>query len=229
MVTDAGHIAALVPMREVLRALGFAANERARRSPCLLHSGSNPTAFSWSEDGRWHCFSCGRGGDRIALVRAARQVSFREAVSFLAALAGVEYRPGHISRETIEQEKRQRECEASQADALLGLEFVAWRAIQDVLLQLEKIRRDAGRRLDAIHHGDRELWSGEMEVGWEALAEVYRQMPRAAAAYYVISFAPAQDRFTFAIDAEACEKLTDEALERGWVADKKGHRLGITL
>ena len=86
-VTETRQIAALVAMPRLLAELGFAVNERTRRAPCLLHSGSNPTAFAWREDGRWHCFSCGEGGDRIALVRAARRCSFREAVEFLSGVS----------------------------------------------------------------------------------------------------------------------------------------------
>ena len=67
------QIADLVPMVLLLETLGFVVNERTRRAPCLLHSGSNPTAFAWREDGRWHCFSCDMGGDRIALVREVRR------------------------------------------------------------------------------------------------------------------------------------------------------------
>jgi hypothetical protein len=67
------EIATLVSVPELLRNLGFEVNERARRARCLLHSGSNPTAFAWREDGRWHCFVCGKGGDRnVASVTRSR-------------------------------------------------------------------------------------------------------------------------------------------------------------
>ena len=228
-LTDAREVAALVPMVRLLESFGFVVNERTRRAPCLLHSGSNPAAFAWREDGRWHCFGCGRGGDRITLVREARRCSFREAVEFLAILAGVEYKPGILSHETIERQKRLRERETAEADSLLAQEFAAWRTAQDVVLQLEAIRRNAGRRLDVLRRGEPERWSGETEYAWEALATVYWQMPRAASAYNVISFAPATDRFAFAIDAEAREKLINEALECGWVADAKGSRFEVLL
>lgn len=229
MPSDPREIAALVPMSRLLRELGFEANERTRRCACILHGGSNHSAFSWTESGLWKCHSCGAGGDRIALVRAAKECSFREAVEFLAVLAGVEFKPGLVSRETIERQKQLREREAAEANALLGLEFEAWQETQDVVLQLEGIRRNAGRRLDTIHRGEPERWPGESEFAWEALAEVYRQMLRAAAAYYVISFAPAKDRFAFTFDAQAREYLRDEALESGWVADEKGHRFEVAL
>jgi CHC2-type zinc finger protein len=227
--SDVREIAALVPMPRLLATLGFTVNERTRRCACILHGGSNPTAFSWHERGHWRCFSCGAGGDRIALARAVRRCSFREAVRFLAVLAGIEYKPGFLSRETIECQKKLREREAAEADSLLAEEFAAWRTAQDVVFQLEAICRNASGRLDALHRAEPERWTGEAEWAWEALAEVYRQMPRAAAAYYVISFPPAKDRFAFAMGAEAREKLTDEALDRGWVADAKGYRFEVEL
>src|SRR5579872_2375840 len=91
MPGGAREIAALVAMPRLLTALGFAVGERTHRCSCILHGGSNPTAFAWTDAGLWKCHSCGAGGDKIALVRAVRQCRFREAVEVLAALAGVEY------------------------------------------------------------------------------------------------------------------------------------------
>lgn len=109
----AREIAALVEMPRLLGALGFCVNERTRRGPCSIlthaHSGSNPSVFSWRDDGCWYCFSRSAGGDRIALVREVRQCSFREAIEFLAALAGVEYRPGRISAAEIRRANGARE------------------------------------------------------------------------------------------------------------------------
>jgi hypothetical protein len=229
LVSSAREIAALVLMPRLLSELGFAINERTRRCACVLHSGSNPTAFSWREDGRWHCHSCGAGGDRIALVRAARRCSFREAVEFLAALAGFEYAPSLVSRETIERQKLLRERETAEADSLLAREFATWCEARDVVLQLERIRCTAIRRLDALLRAASERWPGETEFAWQALAEVYRQIPRAAAGYNLISFAPADLRFAFAMDAEVREELIDDALERGWVADEKDFRFEVQL
>jgi phage/plasmid primase-like uncharacterized protein len=226
---NARDVVARVSMPEVLRALNIVCNARTRRAPCVIHSGSNSSAFVWRDSGLWHCHSCGRGGDKIALVREVRQCSFREAVEFLAALAGVEYRHGLVSRGTLERQNRHRERETAEADSLLAREFVAWCEARDLVLQLEAIRRNAGKRLQAMHRGAQERWAGEMDLAWEALAEVYRQLPRAAAAYNVISFAAAEDRFAFAMDTEARGKLLEEALDRGWVADSKGYRFEVIL
>jgi len=89
-------VAELVPMSELLGALGFTVSTRTRRCPCILHGGSNPSAFSWRDDGRWYCHSCGAGGDRIALVRGVRQCGFHDAVRLLAELASAEQRAQRI-------------------------------------------------------------------------------------------------------------------------------------
>jgi len=135
---DARKVAALVPPPLLLSALGFQVSERTRRCACILHGGSNRTAFSWHGDGRWHCFSCGAGGDRIALVKAARRCSFREAVEFLAALAGVEFRSRRVPRREIARTRRRRE----------RAEHAAWRIADET----GRLRR---HYTEAMHRAER--------------------------------------------------------------------------
>lgn len=139
MSVEAREVAALVRMPQLLAEFGFAVNERTRRGPCLLHSGSNPTAFSWREDGRWHCFSCGRGGDRIALVRAVRHCGFADAVKFLAQLAGVEYSPRKVARRDIERARIRR----------ARAESAAWR-VRDREIGLVSVYRDGLHRAERL-------------------------------------------------------------------------------
>ena len=165
-MTDAHEIAALVPMAELLPALGFAADTRTRRAPCVLHGGRNPSAFSWREDGRWHCHSCGRGGDRIALVREARSCSFREAVTFLAGLAGLSYSPRRVPRVEIERRKRLRE----------RTEGAAWR-VWDEALRLRWQYTDALHRCERLQSqtGEQLLRArteAEREAAWKRLARL---------------------------------------------------------
>jgi CHC2 zinc finger len=163
---DPRQIAGLVPMARLLEALGFAVNERARRAPCRLHSGSNPTAFSWREDGRWHCHSCGAGGDRIALVRTTHGCSFREAVEFLAALAGVKFRPTRLSQREIAQGLRRRE----------QTEQAAWQ-IADETARLRRYYTDALHRAERLQEriGNEILRSSSeatRETAWGRLARI---------------------------------------------------------
>jgi DNA primase len=58
--------------------------------PCCIpphEPKSNTTSFSYSPDGKFHCFSCeAKGRGAIDLVRAVRHCGFQEAVSFLEGI-----------------------------------------------------------------------------------------------------------------------------------------------
>ena len=229
MHADAREISALVAMPRLLAALGFSLNARVRRCPCILHAGQNPSAFSWREDGRWYCFVCGKGGDRIGLVVAARQCSFREAVGFLAELAGGEFRAHRFSRSEIKQQRAEQTALRNDASLALAALNSSWRETHHALLQLEAIRRKAGRRMNEILEGLPERWCGETDWCWAALAEVAGQMPRAAAAYAIASFGSYRDRMGIALDPSTAKRLIDQALDDGFVTDERGRRSEVIL
>jgi hypothetical protein len=191
--SDPREIAVLVPMAELLRTLGFATNERTHRCVCILHGGSNPSAFAWRDDGRWHCFSCGASGDRFTLVRTLRQCSFREAVAFLAQLAGVEHHQVKLSSAEVERVRNTRK----------RAERAAWR-IRDEILQLRIYY------CDALHRSER-LWqrigggfvrvSGEAELNtaWERLARLAPVAAFFLAAYNFLNRADAAALARFAL------------------------------
>jgi DNA primase len=160
------EIAALVPMRRVLEALGIEANERKRRCACVLHGGSNPSAFAWREDGRWRCFSCGASGDRIALVRTVRQCSFHEAVDFLAELVGVSYSARHPSETEIERARLKRERAT----------LAAWR-VRDEVIRLRAYYCDGLHRSERLwqrlgHALLRAQTENEREAVWDRMARL---------------------------------------------------------
>jgi len=163
---DARQIASRVPMVRLLAELGFTVNDRTRRARCLLHGGSNPSAFAWTDSGLWRCHSCGRGGDRITLVSAARQCSFREAVEFLAALAGVEFRARRVSRQEFARTRRRRE----------RAEHAAWR-ISDEIGRLRRFYSDALHRVERLQLriGNELLRASTAvtrEAAWERLTQL---------------------------------------------------------
>jgi hypothetical protein len=165
-MTEGREIARLVPVPRLLEALGFAFKERTHRCACVLHRGSNPTAFSWREDGLWYCHSCRAGGDKIALIRAVRQCGFREAVRFLAALAGVEYQFQRASQHEIEKSKLRR----------ARAELAAWR-IADEIGRLRRYYMDGLHRTERLQRriGNKLLRSGteaERDAEWERLARL---------------------------------------------------------
>jgi len=183
--TDARKIAASVAMPYLLSALDFDVNERTRRCACRLHGGLNRTAFSWREDGRWHCFSCGRGGDRIALVQVAKQCGFREAVTFLAGLAGVEFQIHRPFR--AEMARKGLRCERTE------------RAVWQVSDSVHGLRRFYN---SAMLRADRLCWSiservshtltlDEQDPCWSALARLAPAQTFFFAAWYFFFSAPA--------------------------------------
>lgn len=171
---DVREVAELVPMPRLFEALGIEANLRARRTRCVIHGGSNPTAFAWREDGRWRCFSCGASGDRIALVRAVRQCGFREAVAFLAHIAGVSYEPRPFFDRQSEAANRQR------ADA------AAWR-VRDEVLRLRSYYRDGLHRAERLWRrlGD-ELLRARSECERDAVDRMARLAP--ACTFFLVAF-----------------------------------------
>jgi len=229
MVAEARQIVALVPMAELLRKLGFAANERTRRCACILHGGSNTSAFAWTDAGLWKCHSCGAGGDKISLVRTVKNCEFPQAVEFLAVLAGVEFFATRIDIAEIQQIQNELAALLDAASAALAVDSLSWRETRDTVLQLESIRRNAGRRLKEIFEGSSERWDGESEFCWAALAEVSRQMPRAAATYTIASFAKFRRRLSFALDPKAVEEVIAEALDNGYVTNDRGYRFEVIL
>jgi CHC2 zinc finger len=163
---DSRQIAGLVPMPDLLGALGFEVNERTRRCACILHGGSNRSAFSWTEAGLWRCHSCGAGGDRIALVRAVRNCSFHEALEFLGHLAGVQYSPRRASRREIEQAMVRRE----------RAENAAWR-VRDEVVRLRSFYRDGLHRAERLmarmgEEVPRSRTEAEQNAAWEGIARL---------------------------------------------------------
>ena len=220
----ASDIAALVPMPTLLSALGIRVNSRTRRAPCVLHNGSNPTALSWTDDGRWFCFHCGRGGDKLSLVKEVRKCNFLHALRFLAALAGVDWADLKTAkvRQQLADFKRKARRVMIAAEKLRTLERELLLTAREELLGLHRLRRNAGARLTALANGKRPRFGGEEGVAWDALALTARNELRAATAYIVLAFGSERDRARFALQVGEREHMIDEALERGFVQADSG-------
>jgi CHC2 zinc finger len=184
-------------MAVLLHALGFEMNKRTRRCACVLHGGSNPSAFSWREDGHWHCFSCCKGGDKIALVREARQCSFCEALQFLASLAGVSGRSRWVSHAEVERRKRLRE-RAGVAAWRIRDEAVRLRSYYAAaLLRSERLMARIDERLR------RETNSERIAAGWTTLTRIAPVCTYFLAAFNWTWDAPADLIARFALAAPA--------------------------
>ncbi len=225
----ASDISALVSMPRLLSELGFKVDCRSRRSVCILHGGKTFGSFSWRPDGLWHCFVCGRGGDKISLVQEARHCDFKDSVRFLAALANVSFDDDPKIREELARRRRElRQNQVEQA-RLKAAERRAFLEARAEILSLEWLRRHAGRRLEALADWGFERFAAETELAWLALELVARQMPRAVAAFTVIAFSDAETRTRYATQPEQRATLVDDCVEFGGVRDSKGHFVGIAL
>jgi hypothetical protein len=190
------EFAALVPMFEVLRALGFDTNERTRRCACILHGGSNRSAFSWTDAGLWKCHACGACGDRIALVRAVKNCGFRETLEFLGHLVGVEYSPRRASRREIELARIGRE----------RAENAAWR-VRDEVRRLRSYYRDDLHRTERLmaRMGDKVLCSrteAEQDAAWARMARLAPAQTFFLAAYDFLHRASGSALVRFALASQ---------------------------
>ena len=65
---------------------------KSLRGCCPLHGEKTPSFYVSPDEGYWKCFGCGKGGDVIKFVEEIEKVSFREALTYLAEIAGIELR-----------------------------------------------------------------------------------------------------------------------------------------
>ena len=223
----AADIAALVPMTTLLETLGFKIDTRTRRAPCILHGGDNPSAFSWTDDGVWHCFACGQGGDKLALVQAARRCEFREALAFLGTLAGVDVTTTPKLRRELARRKRERERLQAAAAKLKAVEDGVRNIYREEIRQLESLRDGAANRIKALDADAPERFPNEHEAAWSALAVVADKLPRAVAGYYIMSFSHRRDRTRFALRPRQRDEMIEEAMLVGWLVDDNNHAKGM--
>ena len=226
----AKDIAALVSTADLLSALEIPANTRTQRAKCVLHGGSNPTAFSWTDDGRWFCFHCGQGGDKLSLIQAVRQCSFLDALRFLAALAGVEWADLNTAevRQQLAAAKKKAQRVKAASQKLQRLEQDLVLAARDELLSLHKLRRDAGARLAALRRGARPRFADEEAVAWDALGLVAEQELAVSAKYLLLAFGAPTVRSRYALHPEQRRTLVEEVLLAGAVVDEKGRVMEVS-
>ena len=97
---DIKNIRQSVPIEPMLVDLGFTPKRSGQgwMICCPYHDDRNPSC-SVIEGGFFRCFACGVKGDVIELVRHVRQLSFIDAIDYLARLAGVSL----VERKSVDQ------------------------------------------------------------------------------------------------------------------------------
>jgi hypothetical protein len=77
------------------------------RGTCVLHDGSNPTAFLIYRDNnnrqRWRCWACDQGGDAISFVMATENLDFIDAVKRLGETANLNMEEIGLSPEAAQE------------------------------------------------------------------------------------------------------------------------------
>ena len=85
---------------------------------CPFHTEKTPSFVVFPESGTWHCFgACGTGGDLFTFIMRKENMTFGEALRFLAAKAGVALEPPS-ERKQAEDAQRQRLLEILNAATL---------------------------------------------------------------------------------------------------------------
>lgn len=196
---------------------------------CPFHSEKTPSFVVNPAKQVFFCHGCHAGGDVFHFVGMRLHLSFREAAEYLAERAGIAAFDQSSTSEELRRAKAAGENEKRAAEALADAEFRAWLEAQTAVRRLEVVRRNAAKRLAAIHCGERERFAGETETAWLTLTDVYTRTPDAAATYYLVSFAAPPERFSFVLNAERRGEMVEAALERGYVTDGKGQRFEIAL
>ncbi len=59
------------------------------RGLCPFHNERTPSFYVFTENQTWHCFGCHENGDIFSFVQKQQNLEFREALSYLAAKAGI--------------------------------------------------------------------------------------------------------------------------------------------
>ncbi|MDH7602943.1 MAG: DNA primase [Armatimonadota bacterium] len=126
---------------------------------CPFHSEKTPSFHVNPERQIWKCFGCGAGGDIFSYVQKRDNMTFSEALEWLARKAGVSIeRTGRAGRAQSEKEK------------ILRINAVACEFFQEMLLRSEKARAYLAER------GIGESAVGKYKLGyapdsWDALTE----------------------------------------------------------
>lgn len=154
---------------------------------CPFHDEKTPSFHVTPARGFWHCFGCGEGGDAISFVQKINNVTFSEAVEYLADRVGVQLRYTDGGGHRVEPGLRLRILEANQLaaeyfaarlsspDGLPGRQFLHGRGFDQTAAATFGIGfaptggKELGQHLKARGFSDDELVKAGLirESGWD--------------------------------------------------------------
>lgn len=100
---DFESIKTRVKISDVLSQYTHTPNKRRYRVACPIHNGDGPNLSVDDDLGLFHCFTCGKGGDVIALYAELENISIGEAARKLAQDFQVETKPVANFRNIVKQ------------------------------------------------------------------------------------------------------------------------------
>lgn len=99
---------------------------------CPFHAEKTPSFFVFPETQSWHCFgACSTGGDVFSFVMKRENLDFGEALSLLAARAGVELKPRESGHEA--EDSRAERLRAIVADAAIYYHYLLGKSSEAAL------------------------------------------------------------------------------------------------
>lgn len=135
---------------------------------CPFHDEKSPSFHVRPQVGRWHCFGCNEGGDVISFVQKIDNLSFSEAVEYLANKLGMQLRYEEGSQRPEEAPgKRQRLLEAHR---IAGSYFQEQLLSPEAVAARQFLTERSFTSADAQHFG-----VGYAPKGWDNLYKVLRQ------------------------------------------------------
>ena len=115
---DFDSIKARISISDVLGKYTHVPNRRRYRIPCVLHNGDGPNLSVDDDKGLFHCFTCGQGGDVVALYAALENLTIGEAARRLSQDYQIESKPIANFRRVVKdlEEYKQKETEQPTVD-----------------------------------------------------------------------------------------------------------------
>lgn len=159
-------------MADILIGLGGELPRHGNRLNICLLCQSSSNAFSFDETkGVWHCFACGAGGGKVALVSRVHNCKPQEALKWIAGLVGIEL-------DRWSKAEAQRHAAAIKEAGAKGRALVEWR--NETIDQLRE-HRDIYQKLYhwAIRIGrtEEESWLWAVTCDFDRRIQWHRDAP----------------------------------------------------
>lgn len=225
----ANEIKVRLSMRQMLEHLGAPIYSRKRAGcPIPTCRGNQKDTFSYS-DTLGHCFRCNFGGDVFTLAQDVHGVKFRDALPYLADLAGVRLEKPQNATDAIRlrQEAEERRRISATAVKLQVIERGLRVKYRETIHNCERELRRASHRLQDLMNAraDEQATSGY----WAWLKVLWEMLQEALVGYSILAFGNARDRAWFTLRPDERHTMIGDAYMAGGFYDDDGHFIEVAL